>query len=192
MDDLRIQDIPHNNRFYIDQAANLLYKGFLSMTDSYRTMELAHEEVKDCMVEERINRCVLDRDNRMIAWIGALPQYNGNAWELHPLIVDPDFQCMGIGRLLIADLEEQIAKQGGFVIYLGTDDEKGRTSLYGVDLFHNVWNHIQKIRNPGNHPYEFYQKCGFQIVGVLPDANGPGKPDILMAKRIYHRINGGR
>jgi len=22
------------------------------------------------------------------------------------------------------------------------------------------------------------------IVGILPDANGPGKPDILMAKRV--------
>jgi aminoglycoside 6'-N-acetyltransferase I len=33
-----------------------------------------------------------------------------------------------------------------------------------------------------------YQKCGFLIVGVMPDANGPGKPDILMAKRIYKEI----
>jgi len=33
-----------------------------------------------------------------------------------------------------------------------------------------------------------YQKCGFVIVGVVPDANGLGKPDILMAKRIYKEI----
>jgi hypothetical protein len=25
---------------------------------------------------------------------------------------------------------------------------------------------------------------GFVVVGVLPDANGPGKPDMLMAKRV--------
>ena len=33
-----------------------------------------------------------------------------------------------------------------------------------------------------------YQKCGFVIVGVVPDANGPGKPDILMAKRVHEGI----
>ena len=31
---------------------------------------------------------------------------------------------------------------------------------------------------------EFYLRVGFHIVGVIPDANGFGKPDILMAKRI--------
>ena len=39
-----------------------------------------------------------------------------------------------------------------------------------------------------------YQKCGFVNVGVVPDANGLGKLDILMAKRIYIRrleIRGG-
>ena len=34
------------------------------------------------------------------------------------------------------------------------------------------------------HPYEFYQKQGFVIIGVMPDANGLGKPDILMAKSV--------
>ncbi len=40
------------------------------------------------------------------------------------------------------------------------------------------------IQNLRGHPYGFYEKQGFVIVGVMPDANGPGKPDILMAKRI--------
>jgi aminoglycoside 6'-N-acetyltransferase I len=34
------------------------------------------------------------------------------------------------------------------------------------------------------NPLAFYQRVGFEIVGVIPDANGPGKPDILMAKRV--------
>lgn len=31
------------------------------------------------------------------------------------------------------------------------------------------------------------QKLGFTTVGVVPDANGLGKPDILMAKRVGTR-----
>lgn len=40
------------------------------------------------------------------------------------------------------------------------------------------------VRPEGGHPYEFYQTLGFVILGVIPDANGLGKPDILMAKRL--------
>jgi aminoglycoside 6'-N-acetyltransferase I len=41
-----------------------------------------------------------------------------------------------------------------------------------------------RARNRGSHPFEFYLRVGYHIVGVIPDANGFGKPDILMAKRV--------
>ena len=67
---------------------------------------------------------------------------------------------------------------------LGTDDERGETSLADVELYPNPLDHLQQLENPGGHPYEFYRKVGYTFVGVIPDANGFGKPDIFMAKRI--------
>ncbi len=84
----------------------------------------------------------------------------------------------------MGDLEERVQEQGGLTLWLGTDDEADMTSLSGVDLYPNVWEHVAQIQNLRRHPYEFYKKVGFVIVGVLPDANGRGRPDILMAKRV--------
>jgi aminoglycoside 6'-N-acetyltransferase I len=47
-------------------------------------------------------------------------------------------------------------------------------------LFHE----IDTANYYGNHPFEFYGKNGYKIVGVIPDANGFEKPDIIMTKRI--------
>lgn len=61
----------------------------------------------------------------------------------------------------------------------------GKTSLSKTDLYAtDIQNEIRNIRNLDNHPYEFYLKNGYRIVGVIPDAGGRCKPDILMAKRL--------
>jgi aminoglycoside 6'-N-acetyltransferase I len=70
---------------------------------------------------------------------------------------------------------------------VGTDDEDNLTSLGGIDLYPNPLDHLSRIENLRGHPYEFYRKLGFVIVGVMPDANGFGKPDIYMAKRLVRR-----
>jgi aminoglycoside 6'-N-acetyltransferase I len=77
-----------------------------------------------------------------------------------------------------------VGECGAATIYLGTDDTAGMTTLSNVDLYPNVYEHIANIKNLRRHPYEFYQKLGYTIVGVIPDANGIGKPDIFMAKRL--------
>ncbi len=67
---------------------------------------------------------------------------------------------------------------------MGSDDEMNMTSLSGVNLYSNLWEKIRDIQNLRSHSYQFYQKCGFEIVGVMPDTNGRGKPDIYMAKSV--------
>jgi aminoglycoside 6'-N-acetyltransferase I len=123
-------------------------------------------------------------DGKVIGVVGAMPQCGVTGWELHPLGVLEEYRGRGAGAALVAALEEEVRKRGGVMIYLGTDDESGKTSLFGVDLYENTFEKIANIQNTGGHPFTFYQKQGYKIVGVFPDANGPGKPDIWMAKRL--------
>ncbi len=180
-----ITDLSPNDQERIHQAAHLLEEGFKThWPNAWPDIESALEEVQESFGEDRINRVAVNDDGFVLGWIGAIPEYDGHAWQLHPLVVHPEHQVLGIGRSLVQDLEEQIRQRGGTTIYLGTDDEDGMTSLAHIDLYPDVFQHIARIKNLKHHPYQFYQKLGFVIVGVIPDANGPGKPDILMAKRV--------
>lgn len=90
----------------------------------------------------------------------------------HPLVVHRDHRKQGIGRALVEDFEEQVKTRGGFSIRVGTDDENNQTSLGGIELYPDVLGQLSKIKNLREHPFEFYQKLGFVITGVIPDANG--------------------
>ena len=105
-------------------------------------------------------------------------------WELHPLLVKPERQRQGIGTLLVQEFERKVQTRGALTIQLGTDDVANSTSLGGADLFTNTWEKIRDIKNLKEHPYSFYQREGFTIIGVVPDANGRGRPDIIMGKRV--------
>jgi aminoglycoside 6'-N-acetyltransferase I len=151
---------------------------------AWSTYEEGMEEVKEMLEPDRICRVAVDEEENLFGIIGGIPQYDGHVWELHPLAVQPNLQGKGIGRSLVLDFEEQVRLRGGLTITLGTDDEDNMTSLSNVDLYEDLWGKIQNIRNLKGHPFEFYQKMGYVITGVVPDANGIGKPDILMSKRV--------
>jgi len=182
---MRIIDLDPNDQWTIEEVAALLVEGFKDhWPRAWPDIASALEEVRKALGRGRICRVALDDNSEIAGWVGGIPQYGGNVWELHPLVVRPELRGRGIGRALVRDLEERVRARGGLTITLGTDDEDDMTTLAGVDLYPDVWEHVANIRNLRGHPYEFYQKCGFVIVGVVPDANGPGKPDILMAKRV--------
>ena len=169
----------------IEQVAALLIEGFKAHSpNAWSHMGAALEEVRESFGEDRISRIALDRNGEVVGWIGGQSHYDGNVWEIHPLVVKPSRQGSGIGQQLVHDFEDLVRKRGGLTIWVGTDDEDEMTTLAGVDLYPNPLDHVARIRNLRRHPYEFYQKLGFVIVGVMPDANGRGKPDIFLAKRV--------
>ena len=182
---MRIIDLTSETIPAIEQTARLLVDGFRDTgSNDWTTVEEALAEVRESLQPGRLSRVAIDEAGNVLGWIGGIEEYNGNVWELHPLVVRPDCQRQGVGRALVADFERQVAQRGGHTILLGADDENGRTSAGGIDLYPGVLDKARSLENQRQHPFEFYQKLGFEVVGLIPDANGFGKPDILMAKRI--------
>lgn len=182
---MQIITLSSTDEHLIQQAAQLLVDAFREhWSDAWPTLKDGLEELSEILEPNRICRAAIDDDGNLLGIIGGIPQYDGHIWELHPLAVQPKMQGQGIGRALVEDFEEQVRQRGGLTITLGTDDEDNMTSLSNIDLYENTWEKIRDIRNLKGHPFEFYQKMGFVITGVVPDANGTGKPDILMSKKI--------
>ena len=182
---MNIISLTRENEHWIKQAAQLMMDAFhMHWPDAWPTLEDGLQEINEMLDEERICRIAVDDEGNLLGIIGGIPQYDGHVWELHPLAVQPNLQSQGIGRALVMDFEEQVRLRGGLTIVLGSDDEDNMTSLSNVDLYEDLWDKIKNIRNLKSHPFEFYQKMGYIISGVVIDANGIGKPDILMSKRV--------
>jgi len=182
---MQITNLRPDDEQAIQQVATLLVDSFKEhWPEAWPDLESALEEVRESFETGRISRIAVDEAGSVLGWIGGIRQYDGHVWELHPLAVRPDRQRQGIGRALVADLEAQVSQRGGLTLWLGTDDENDMTTVAGINLYPNVLDHLQQIKNLRSHPYEFYQKLGFVIIGAMPDANGPGKPDIFMAKSV--------
>lgn len=145
------------------------------------------DEVRQCLNAERLAFGALDGET-VAGFVGAIPQYGITGWELHPLMVAEAYQGRGIGSQLLQVMEEAVRKIGGVTMYLGSDDMDGATSLADCDLYTNTFEKIRDIQTltAKRHPYEFYLKNGYTITGVTPDANGIGKPDIWLAKKLVN------
>lgn len=180
---MKIHPLDSGNQRGIAEAAAILLADF---PHAWPAAAEAEAEIRECLAANRIALVAVEAE-RIVAFAGAMPNYGTTGWELHPLAVAPDCQKQGIGSRLLRELERQVADRGGLTLYAGSDDEFGQTSLSGCDLYDHLWDRIRDIRNLRGHPYEFYLKQGYQIVGVLPDANGWGRPDIWLAKRVGNR-----
>lgn len=152
--------------------------------DGYPTMESARTEVVEACEEGRINFVALNELGDIVGWIGGIETYNGNVYELHPLVIREDSRGHNLGTLLVEKLEQRVRELGALTIYLGTDDVSNGTNIFGLDVYPDPLLHAQNLESINNHPLAFYRKLGYVVVGIMPDANGFGQPDIIMAKRI--------
>jgi aminoglycoside 6'-N-acetyltransferase I len=166
-----------------ERAAAILVSALAHVPSAWHDMESARAEVATFRGNpERLAVAAVEGET-LVGWIGAIRQYAA-AWELHPLVVVPAWQRCGYGTALVKALEQEAARAGVCTIWVGSDDDFGGTNLFGADLYPDVLDKLGRIAPASGHPYVFYQRLGYTVVGVLPDVNGIGRHDILMAKRI--------
>jgi aminoglycoside 6'-N-acetyltransferase I len=178
IEDLETSDVPR-----IEATARLLHATF-SPHGAWTTTAEAMQEVVDSLGPDRISRVALDIDGSVVGWIGAIRQYDGLVWELHPIVVADSDRRRGIGRALVLDLEKILEARGALTLWAGADDLSGETSLGEIDLYAELPSALNRVKSWGNHPLPFYRSLGFQVIGVMPDANGAGRPDIFLGKRL--------
>ena len=175
-----IVDLTPGQPELLEQAAALLHE---RMPEGWPTLELAREHLREMLDPARIVRAFV-RGRQLLGWVGGLEHYPGHVWELHPLVVRADHERRGVGRALVEDLEDRVRGLGIRTMFVGSDDELGLTSLAGIDLYPDVIAHLSRLENLNNHPIGFYQRLGYHVIGVMPDANGFGRPDIHLSKRL--------
>src|SRR5262249_5826533 len=144
---------------------------------AWHTLEDARAQVATFFDDDdRAALAALDGET-LVGWIGRIRTYS-HAFELHPIAVDPDHQRRGMGRALTGALEALVRSEGALTLSPGADDDFGGTSLFGADPFPDLLASLARIEARGDrHPLGFYIRMGFTLAGVIPDANGAGKPD---------------
>jgi aminoglycoside 6'-N-acetyltransferase I len=177
---LRVEDT-----LLIDELTLLVHEAFAEYAPGWLpTLADAKEEITDSLKPNKISRVMLNEQNRPVGWIGVIRQNSGRVWEIHPAMVAKSEQGKGYGSALVRDIEQLARVAGVLTLCAGTSDQTNASNLSGIDLFEDPVGAIARIQSFKQHPYQFWIACGFTIVGVVPDAEGIGKPGILLAKRV--------
>ena len=177
-----IVDLDTKDREVVERLASITFEAFKeNAPDWIPTIDLARNQVLRADASGRLGR-VIRRQGQIVGWIGLIKgQY---VWEIHPIAVAIDSQYMGVGHALVEDAI-RLAKEGGaLTLFAGTSDEVGTTNLFGGDLYENPVESIRNMEAIGRNPYKFWENAGFKVVGLMPDAEGLGKPGIHLARRL--------
>jgi aminoglycoside 6'-N-acetyltransferase I len=89
-----------------------------------------------------------------------------------------------VGRALLRTVEEAARELGMDALMIALEDEAGLTSLSGRSLFPDPLAPMTRFVPPASHPSRFLQRMGFALTGVLPEAAGPGRPELWFTKSL--------
>lgn len=194
---MKIVNLSSSDNILIEALAALSVRASRTHAPNWlRTVEDAYQAIEEALQPAKACRVLLD-DGSPVGWVAAGPSW-GRVWELHPLLVDPDHQRRGYGRLLVKEIERVAMDAGALTLAVSTSDTTESTTLSGIDLYGDpigALNRIGVVDEKAGHAFQFWCKVGYTVVGVLPDAEGLGMPSISLAKRIRNSrdlADGGR
>jgi aminoglycoside 6'-N-acetyltransferase I len=133
---------------------------------------------------EDLSMIARDPEGTPIGWLHA-EHFRGQASaEIKLVAVHPSRRRQGVGRTLVMAAEERMRGCGCVTMLATAGDTRGRTSLYGIDVTEDAPRLLAEFRCHADHPAGFFLRIGYRLVGLLPDAYGPGKHDLTLARRI--------
>jgi aminoglycoside 6'-N-acetyltransferase I len=86
---MKIVDLRPDEEKTIRQVAELLIEAFAPIPHWLKDVDAALNEVRASFAPRHLSRVALDDDGNALGWVGGIPKYDGNAYELHPLAVKP-------------------------------------------------------------------------------------------------------
>lgn len=126
-------------------------------------------------------------DGSLVGYATAAPMDGFDIWRMDWMAVAPEYRGRGLGVAVLRRLEQHAHSEGArtFLTSVGDDGAMASTSLWGKNLFEpDVLHHLGQLQELRPYALGFYRHAGYSVVGVLPDANGPGMPEILLARSL--------
>lgn len=128
-----------------------------------------------------------DQDGAPIGWLRTEHFPGQVSAEIKLVAVHPTRRRQGVGRTLVMAAEERMRANGCITMLATVGDTRGRTNLYGLDVTADAPRLLADFACHADHPAGFFLQIGYCPVGLLPDAYGPGKHDLTLARRIPTR-----
>jgi ribosomal protein S18 acetylase RimI-like enzyme len=157
----------HRIRHHVEPQDPQRVRRLAESTGFFNLVEVA---VAEELVTERIakgpasgyNFVFVDLGGRMAGYAcyGPVP-LTASGFDLYWIVVAPDLQGQGIGRLLIQETERLIRQAGGSKVYIETS---GRDQYEGT--------------------HAFYRRTGYQVESRLDDFYAPGDAKVIFSKKL--------
>ena len=132
------------------EAARLRYRLF------YQEHGVPFESIFDPQEEQNLHLVITNNSEDRVLAYGQLSQNSSDEFQIHQMVVEPEYQGQGLGKLILQTLITVATQQGANRLLLNA--------------------RVTKVK--------FYQKSGFESIGEVFASLSTGIPHIKMQKKI--------